>query len=165
MDSSEKLTTDLFGDVVTLPSGRRGRPSHCWTKSNADRVIIGLAMGYTDAEIASGLGVSLPTLRKYYFSDLKRREMQRTRFELWRAEQLARQAGDGNVGAMKELGKLIETRDRKRALDEYRDDDEDQVADERLGKKELARRAAAEITDGDKGGDWGDLVRPGVYHS
>lgn len=162
---SENLVTDLFGDLVTLPSGRRGRPSHCWTKSNADRVIIGLALGYSDAEIASGLGVSLPTLRKYYFSELKRREMQRTRFDLWRAEQLARQAGAGNVGAMKELGRLVEARDRSRAIEEFGHREEDDAPAEQLGKKERARRAAAEVVQGGQASDWGDLIRPGVYHS
>lgn len=161
----ENLTTDLFGDLVTLPSGRRGRPSHVWTKSNADKVIIGLAMGYGDAEIASGLGISLPTLKKYYFSELKRREMQRTRFELWRAKQLADQAAGGNVGAMKELTKIMEARDRARTLARFGDDDQTEERGERLGKKEQARRDAAAIVKDDADHDWGGLLRPGVYRN
>ncbi|WP_347311376.1 hypothetical protein [Defluviimonas sp. SAOS-178_SWC] len=153
---AENLATDLFGDLVTLPSGRRGRPAHCWTKSNADKVILGLAMGYSDPEIASGMGISLPTLKKYYFSELKRRDMQRTRFELWRAKVLADEANAGNVGALKELGKVVEKRDRH--LAEQRLRSEPSQRDEPVGKKEAARRAAAEQADADP-----DLT-PGLWH-
>ena len=153
---SENLTVDLFGDVTTLPSGRRGRPSHRWSQSNANRVIMGQAMGYTDEEIAAGLGVSLPTLRKYYFSELKRRQMQRTRFELWRAETLAEQARTGNVGAMKELGKLMERRDQFLADAQFRDEGDDAPA-AKLGKKEQARQDA-ELAAEDP-----DLT-PGAWH-
>lgn len=154
----ENLVTDLFGDVCTMPSGRRGRPAHRWSKSNADRVILGLAMGYSDDEIAAGLGVSKPTLRKYYFSELKRRDMQRTRFELWRAETLALLAGDGNVGAMKELGKLLEKRDLHLAEKRVRERAGDEDQGEKLGKKEAARRAARQTAEGN---GWDGLLNPG----
>jgi hypothetical protein len=147
----EKLVQDLFGDIVTLPSGRRGRPAHRWSKSNADRVIMGLAMGYSDKEIALGLGVSLPTLRKYYFSELKRRDMQRMRFELWRAEVLAAKANEGDTGAMKELAKVIDRRDKHLLSEKMKASGDDQP----VGKKEARRRAAAEAIDGD------DLLKPG----
>jgi hypothetical protein len=149
--ADEKLTKDLFGDLTTLPSGRRGRPSHRWSKSAADRVIMGLAMGYGDKEIAAGLGVSLPTLRKYYFSELKRRDMQRMRFELWRAETLAAKAADGDVGAMKELAKVMDRRDRHLLSEKLKEEGTDQP----IGKKDARRKAAADAIDGD------DLLRPG----
>ena len=149
------MERDLFGDLTTLPSGRRGRPSHRWAQSAADKVMLGLAMGYTNAEIASGLGISLPTLRKYYFSELKRRDMQRARFELWRAEQLARAANDGNVGAMKQLGQLMERRDRQLAEQRLREEDEKPVPPQ--GKKEQARLdAQAAVSDPD--------LTPGWHH-
>lgn len=156
----ENLTRDLFGGVTTLPSGRRGRPSHRWSQSNADRVILGLALGYSDEQIASGLGVSVPTLRKYYFSDLKRREMQRTRFELWRAEVLAKEAGEGNVGAMRELGKIVEKRDRRLAEERMKGAGDGQASTAPVGKKEAARRRAEKL-EKPGGSGWGDLLRPG----
>ncbi|WP_245191029.1 hypothetical protein [Jannaschia formosa] len=136
---------DLFGDVTTLPSGRRGRPSHRWSQSASDRVVLGLAMGYKPAEIAAGLGISLPTLRKYYFSELKRADMQRMRFELWRMEVLAREGNKGNVGALKELEKIKASRDRH--LAEQRLKDEEADTPEILGKKEQARLDAQKALD------------------
>ena len=151
MADNENLGVDLFGELTTLPSGRRGRPAHRWTSGNADRVIMGLVLGYSDEEIAFGLGVSVPTLRKYYFSQLKHREMQRTRFELWRAETLAKMAAE-NVGAMRELGKIVEKRDRHLASERLKRLEGD---GKKLGKKEARDARAAEITQGS------DLLRPG----
>lgn len=146
-----KIVTDLFGDAVTLPSGRRGRPAHRWSKEAADRVILGCAMGYTPSEIAEGLGVSLPTLRKYYFSELKMRDMHRTRSELWMAQRLAEQANQGNVGALKELRRTFEVRDRILAERKLRNE----TTEEPIGKKEEARRAANAAADSDP------LLQPG----
>lgn len=154
----ENLTRDLFGGLSALPSGRRGRPAHRWSQSAEDRVLLALAMGYSDAEIARGLGISAPTLRKHYFSTLKRRDMQRCRFELWRAETLAQQAKSGNVGAMKELGKIFETRDRRIAEERLRAAG-DGAKPLEIGKKEAERRAAEKVVkDGSDG--WGDLLDP-----
>lgn len=139
MADDDNLMVDLFGDLTTLPSGRRGRPAHRWSKSNADRVILGLALGYSDAEIASGLGVSPPTLRKHYFSELKRREMQRARFDLWRLHKLAELSNDGNVSALKELNKITDRRDRE-AIDRKVREQND--ANPKRGKKEEAQKRA-----------------------
>jgi hypothetical protein len=152
----ENLTTDLFGDVVTLPGGRRGRPAHKWSKSNADKVILGAVMGYEPKDIAQGLHISLPTLRKYYLPELRAAAMQRTRFELWRAKVLADEANKGNVGALKELGKIVEKRDRYLAEQMLKSDAPRR--EEPVGKKEAARRAAAEQAEGDR-----DLT-PGLWH-
>lgn len=154
---AHEIARDLFGALRELPSGRRGRPSHLWSQEAENRVILGLAMGYTDKEIAFGLGISAPTLRKHYLSALKKREMQRTRFELWRAEVLANEANAGNVGAMKELTKIVEKRDRYLAEERLRSGRSDE---EPKGKKEQRREAAAKAVEGTDDG-WGDLLKPG----
>lgn len=117
---------------------------------------MGLALGYEREEIAKGLHISLPTLRKYYFSELQAADMQRTRFELWRATVLAAEANKGNVGAIKELGKIAEKRDRLAAERALRDQAPEEDSDP-IGKKEAARRAAAKLASDDP-----DLT-PGVY--
>lgn len=155
---SENLARDLFGGLSALPSGRRGRPAHRWSQTAENRVLLGLAMGYSDSEIASGIGVSAPTLRKYYFSALKRRDMQRCRYELWRAETLATLAGEGNIGAMKELGRIFESRDRRIAEERVRASS-DNAPVEMIGKKEADRLAAERLVEG-RGGKWGNLLDP-----
>lgn len=154
-----EIARDLFGGLRELPSGRRGRPSHLWSQEAENRVILGLAMGYSDKEIAFGLGISTPTLRKHYFSVLKRRDMQRTRFELWRAEVLANEAAAGNVGAMKELTKIVEKRDRHLAEERLRNARPDE---EPKGKKEQRREAAGKIAGGEAD-LWGDDLKPGLH--
>lgn len=158
--ADREIVPDLFGGARALPTGRRGRPAHRWSTENENRVLLGLALGYTNAEIASGLGISVPTLREHYSFALKRREMQRVRFELWRAQLLANLANDGNVGAIKELGKVLDRRTRILADQRMRDLD-DGTGDakaEPLGKKARAAEAAAQIAEGDAG-DWGDLLK------
>lgn len=155
-----EIVTDLFGDARELPSGKRGRPAHRWSQKSENRVIMGLVMGYSDAEIASGLGVSTPTLRKYYFSALKQREMQRSRFELWRAEVLAEQAKT-NPGAMKQLGQVIDKRDRHLAEARLRNSDDEK---QRPIAKKVARAQAAERAVGNEDTGWDDLLKPGGVH-
>lgn len=154
-----EITRDLFGGLRELPSGAHGRPSHLWSQESENRVILGLAMGYSDKEIAFGLGISVPTLRKHYFSTLKRRDMQRARFELWRAEVLANGANAGNVGAMKELTKIVEKRDRYLAEERIRNAAPDEPP---KGKKEQRREAVGRMVEG-ADDDWGPLLNPGVH--
>lgn len=154
-ENPPEVGLDLFGDTVVLPSGRRGRPAHRWALTTQNAVTMGCAMGLTNEEIAKGIGVSLPTLRKYYFSVLARRDMHRTRLELWRATTLQQQAAAGNIGAMKELDKIMLRFDRIAAERRLRDR---KPEPEIVGKKEQARRDAKAAAAGD------DDLNPGFLH-
>ena len=147
---------DLFGDLVTLASGRRGRPAHEATQKNRNKVIMLLAMGWNNERIAHALHVSLPTLRKHYFSELRAREMQRDRFDAWRFETLADKAGTGDVSAMKELGRMVERNDRMRAAAIFDEDDLPKKQPE--GKKAQAKMAAKDALRDDA---WGGDLLPG----
>lgn len=140
---------DLFGELVALPSGRRGRPAHVACQKNRNKVIMLLAMGWSNQRIANALHTSLPTLRKYYFSELKARDIQRDRLDAWRFEVVMEKAADGDMPAMKELGRLIDRNDK--ALAAARMVDEPPA--EAIGKKEEARRAAVDLER--DGGAWG----------
>lgn len=160
---------DLFGNPDTLPSGRRGRPAHKPTRENRNTVKMLLALGWANDQIAMKMGISLPTLKKYYFSELKERYAQRLRLRAWQFQKLMEQCEKGNVGALKELDKQIEKNDRMLAASAIRDvqgtDEEDHVPAEKVGKKEKARREAAALVNGDDPGDgWDDLIRPGYKH-
>ncbi|OLP56660.1 hypothetical protein BJF92_11265 [Rhizobium rhizosphaerae] len=144
---------DLFGNPVPLGRGKRGRPEHVPTIENRNRVSMLLALGWSNERIANSLAITLPTLRKHYFSELKQRGAMRDRLEARRLELAWRTAEAGNVGAMKEFGRLVEKSDRmeiERELAQDRKQDAAPEKEARLGKKALeAQRALdadAELT-------------------
>jgi hypothetical protein len=97
-----------------------------------------VALGWTNPRIATALGVTLPTLHKYYFYELRQREVARDRLELRRLELAWELAEKGNVGAFKEFGKLVERNDRmelERELATAPKRDEKAAPAERVGKK------------------------------
>jgi len=106
---------DLFGDPVRHPSGRRGRPAHRYSQENANKIMMLLALGWGKERIANACHISVPTLNKHYFSILKTRDMQRDRLVAWQFQKLAAQVEKGNVGAMRELNRMIEKNDQMNA--------------------------------------------------
>ncbi len=111
-----------------------------------------VALGWANPRIAAALGVTLPTLHKYYFYELKQRDVARDRLELRRLELAWELAEGGNVGAFKEFGKLLERNDRmqvERELGAEPKREEKAPASDRLGKKQMdeirARDADADL--------------------
>jgi len=155
--------TDLFGDPCRLPSGRRGRPAHRFSQKIANKVMMLEALGWSNERIAHAIHCSLPTLRKYYFSELKRRDIQRDRLDAWRFEKVVEQADKGNVGAQRLLNQMVEKNDMMLAAARMRARPEE-APEEKLGKKEMARRKAADLAEGGDTGIWGSDLRPGNYH-
>ncbi|WP_430261926.1 hypothetical protein [Neorhizobium sp. DAR64862/K0K3] len=135
---------DLFGMPFVDKPSKRGRPSHEVTKKNRNRVSMLLALGWTNPRIASALGVTLPTLHKYYFYELRSREVARDRMELRRIELAWELSEKGNVGALKEFGKLMERSDRMEIEREMATTPKDTkpAPTERVGKKILTERQA-----------------------
>ena len=141
---------DLFGNPWIDCPKKRGRPAHEVTVRTRNRVSMLLALGWSNPRIASALGVTLPTFHKYYFYELRQREVARDRLELRRLEMAWELAEGGNVGALKEFGKLMERNDRMEA---ERTMGEKAAAEkpstERVGKKvidaQLARDADSEL--------------------
>lgn len=97
-----------------------------------------LALGWSTIRIASAIGVTLPTLHKHYFYELRQQEAARDRLELRRLELAWDLAEGGNVGALKEFGKLVERNDRMEA----ERDMASRPRAERVGKKTLDERRA-----------------------
>jgi hypothetical protein len=102
---------DLFGNPWVDRPTKRGRPPHEVTVRSRNRVSMLLALGWANPRIAAALGVTLPTLHKHYFYELRQREVARDRLELRRLELAWDLAEDGNVGAFKEFGKLLDRND------------------------------------------------------
>ncbi|ODM71792.1 hypothetical protein [Bradyrhizobium elkanii] len=135
---------DLFGDPVPANWGQRGRPEHIPTQQNRNRVSMLVALGWSNPRIAAAMLVTLPTLRKHYFSELKYRDVARDRLNANLATKLWSLFMDGNVAAGKEFRKFMDVNDRmelERSMATAPGDKPS--ASERVGKKQLdARRAA-----------------------
>lgn len=143
---------DLLGDPIPENFGKRGRPPHIPTEQNRNKIMLLLAQGWTDARIAAAMGITVPTLKKHYFSVLKVRDAARDRVESIGLLTLWNLGREGNVAAMKEY---FRRHDASAAMDF---DQRVSRRTEDLGKKEQLRRAAASPPD-----DW-ERVTPRVAH-
>lgn len=132
MENSE-VAFDLLGDPIPTGFGKRGRPPHVATKENRNKVILLLAQGWPDQRIAGALGVTVPTLKKHYFLELKVREVARDRVEAIGLLSLWNMGREGNVAAMKEYFR----RHDNAMGDVFTDEVERQQR--KLGKKEQAK--------------------------
>lgn len=143
---------DLLGDPIPPNWGKRGRPPHIATAENRNKIMLLLAQGWTDARIAGALGITVPTLKKHYFSLLKIRDTARDRVEAIGLLRLWKLGQEGNVAAMKEFFRRHDAS----GMAEY--DDRVTRRAEDLGKKEQLRREAANPPD-----DW-ERVTPRLAH-
>jgi hypothetical protein len=97
-----EVAFDLLGDPIPQGYGKRGRPPHIRTKENSNKIILLLAQGWPDQRIAAAIGITIPTLKKHYFSELKVRDAARDRVEAIGLLSLWSLGREGNVAAMKE---------------------------------------------------------------
>lgn len=163
-DREISADVDLFGDPIPAGFGKRGRPPHVPTERNRNKVMLLLGVGWTPQRIARSLGVTMPTLRKHYFSELRHREAMLDRMKAGHLASLWEQMKAGNVAAAKEIGRILDRTDA--ALfglgsdgDDEEAEEEDRVPIRRMGKKEQAQADAATAGAGTEWGD--DLLPPG----
>lgn len=153
---------DLFGNPVRDGHGKRGRPPFEVTPEKSNKIRLGLALGWSNERIANAIACSPATLKRHFRAELQERLMARDQMELRRFELIMAEANKGNVGAIKELGRMLERNDSilagKRFDDAQRRGDE-QAKAKPLGKKEAAQLAAE--TAGGEGSLWGDDLTPG----
>jgi hypothetical protein len=131
---------DLFGEPVPANWGERGRPQHIPSQQNRNRVSMLVALGWSNKRIAAALYVTLPTLRKHYFSELKFREVARDRLNASMATKLWDLFMSGNVAAGKEFRDLLEKNDLMMYGQSAPPDA--RAKEPKLGKKEAALLAA-----------------------
>jgi hypothetical protein len=132
---------DLWGDPWTPPKDRRGRKRHRWLKQVAENVAVLKASGQTVEVIASRIGLSEPTLRKYYFRELEEGA------DLAQAvlnEAMWRKAINGNVSAARYIREEFGKGPAKAAANRVRHREVKEVP---MGKK-AERQAAAERVGG-----------------
>lgn len=157
---------DLFGNPVRAGIGKRGRPPFEVTPEKANKIRLGLALGWSNDRIANAVACSPATMKRYFRAELKERAMARDQLDLRRFELVMEQANKGNVGAIKELGKMLERNDSMTASLRISEAQGSMQGAGRsapkakpLGKKEAAQIAAEEA--GGAGSLWGDDLKPG----
>lgn len=137
---------DLFGDPVPANWGQRGRPEHIPTQQNRNRVSMLVALGWSNRRIAAALFVTLPTLRKHYFSELKFRDVARDRLDANIAMKLWDGVMAGNVTAIREFQAFKDRNDRmeiERTMGSApADRGEGDAPQARVGKKQVDRQRA-----------------------
>jgi len=146
---------DLFGDLVPENFGRRGRPQHIATQEKRNKVIMLLAFGWNNERIASALGISEPTLRKFYFRELRFRLEMRDRLDARIAEKLMEGVSSGNISAIREFRRLLERNDIMTPPGSMRPEAK-KTKPPKPGKKEIMALAAR---TGHEGTEWEGLLR------
>jgi len=129
---------DLLGDPVRPLPDKRGRRKLRFPVQVYEQVEVLSATNMSQEDIADAVGISAPTLRKYFRQELdKGPARQRARV----LKKLAEQAEGGNVSAIKVY--LAEL-DKQRAIAALRER-EKSPQPESVGKKELRQRAADHV--------------------
>ena len=131
---------DLFGNPVRAGKGKRGRPRYEVTERNRNKVKMLLALGWSNERVANAIDASLATLKRYFGAELKVRDKMRDRLDAERLMVVTEQAMGGNVGAHKQLDRMIERNDRMEAERQM----SARPKAERLGKKQVVAQAAAD---------------------
>lgn len=148
---------DLFGLPVDPGTGKPGRPAKVATAEDRNKIKLLMAQGWTVERMAPVVRMSVPTFRRNFFLELKERDHMRDRLYARRLEIAFRLADDGNVAALKELGKMLESSDRAFAEAELvKAQSKGGAEAPPIGKKDQARVAAkqAELSEG-----WGDDLK------
>src|ERR1044072_9154116 len=92
----------LFGDPIPDNWGKRGRPQHVPTTENINKFTMLVASGWGNEHIATAMDITLPTLRRHYFSLIKRlRDTARARLDAAFQMHVWKEVQEGNVAAMR----------------------------------------------------------------
>ncbi|ANM12062.1 hypothetical protein [Rhizobium sp. N324] len=99
---------DLFGNPYHSAGRGQGRPEHVPTEENIINVMVLLASGMKNGEVAKIVGLSTPTLRKHYFHLLKQRDVMAARLKgRLRTAQIQQGLG-GNAAALSGALKMLD---------------------------------------------------------
>lgn len=146
---------DLFGDPIPDNWGLRGRPEHVATNENALKIKVLLADGWSNKRIASVLGITVPTLRKHYFSVLAERGVMRDRMIAAHRTKVFEKAMEGDNGALRLQWQMM------RADEVERITTAAQKVDDKTGKPKaakLGKKEQAILDAGEPDSDWGDIL-------
>lgn len=149
----------LFGWPLPEPREKAGRPEHEPSDENRCKVMMLVAFGKTNAEIAKAVGLSQPTLRKHYLQQLEQRRSAMLQLKASRWAALYKKAVvDGDTSALKELGREIERQDVAELSAAFGAKGRGEPKSEKRGKKEQAQIDAEKAHEDS---EWGEDLLPG----
>ena len=105
------LPFDLLGNPVPANKGEKARPQHAPTAENLEKIILLLGMGRSEADCSAAIGVSLPTMKKHYFSHPEVQRAKRHASLVLEGElllRLNRQSQEGKTSATEKLLKRLD---------------------------------------------------------
>ena len=147
------LPFDLLGHPVPANKGEKARPQHAPRAENLEKIILLLGMGRSEADCAAAIGLSLPTMKKHYFSHPQVRLAKRHASVVLEGELLARLNAESLAGKTSATEKLLKRLDKARLGPAPVAPTK---AKKRKGVKEQRRDAAYDAGVGDD--DWGPLL-------
>jgi hypothetical protein len=150
---------DLFGDAVASRCAGPGRPEHVWTIENSNKVLLAFARGRSPKDAATAIGVSVPTLRKHYSSEVAQREAAALRMEATQLSRLNDAAARGSVPAEKQLMKELQKGRLDALASKVAGRDARPLKAPPLGKKEQAKASAKAV-----GGKFAPPPAPSLLH-
>lgn len=133
---------DLFGQPVRPGYGMKGRPPYVPTDRDRNKIKLLLALGWSNIRVANGLGISLATLKRYFRAELKVKDAMRDRLDARRFEIVMEQANAGNVGALRELSRMLDRNDQMEVERQMAASPRPPQQQERLGKKVIDEQRA-----------------------
>lgn len=139
------MVDGLFGPQPLERVRGRGRPAHVWNRQNSLRIINLFACGHEVQTVAKVIGLSQPTLRKVYFSEVADREVMALKVKGAQLERLTEAAIAGNVAAEKALAGMIQAEQVRVTGEKVKDRGKSEPV-RKLGKKEERQAAADGVT-------------------
>lgn len=147
------LPFDLLGDPVSANKGMKGRPQHAPTAENLEKLVLLFGMNRSEAECASAIGLSVPAMRKHYFSSPELQRAKRHADMMLEGELLQRLNQQSLAGKTSATEKLLKRLDKSRLGPAPTAKPK---ATKRKGVKEERRDAAWDAGRQDDG--WGPLL-------
>ena len=114
------------------------------TVESRQKCVLLAAVGRSPDEIAAALSITAKTLRKHYSRELREHDAAKLKLEGKLLLGLVREVDKGNVSANKELNKRLDKADLHQLAERVANRGKTEKV-EKLGKKEAARAAAAEV--------------------
>jgi predicted transcriptional regulator len=142
------MVDGLFGLQPAERVRGRGRPAHAWDRQISVRICNLFACKHTVEMVAKVIGISQPTLRKVYFSEVAARDVMDLKVKSEQLARLTNAAIGGSVSAEKALAGMIHG-EQLRQLGQHVKSraGERTPVNPRVGKKE-ERKQAAEGVEG-----------------